>query len=122
MQIWKYWKVPALCLAALLLWRLPQAGAESRITALAPDQGQTRAGSSTAVNARLRFEVEIPRVLTVESTDTRSRISTNNGTTLGQCVRRTTAESQPRCHGSGVGSSGINEWEAPRGMTAVAQP
>ena len=72
--------------------------------------------------ARLRFEVEIPRVLTVESVDGRSRISTNNGTTLGQCNTRNATQGQGRCSGSGVGSSGLNEWEAPRGMTAVAQP
>ena len=122
MQIWNYWKLPALCMAALLLWRLPQAGAESRITALAPAQGERQSAGAATANARLRFEVEIPRVLTVESVDGRSRISTNNGTTLGQCNTRNATQGQGRCSGSGVGSSGLNEWEAPRGMTAVAQP
>ena len=113
----------ALCCGLILIGSvtagLQMALAESRITAL-PSDGSERKGMSAS--ARLRIVVEVPPRLSLDNTQGQARITTNSGTAVGQCAGGRGAAKSPECAMMGIGTSGINTWDAPRGMTAVAQP
>jgi hypothetical protein len=97
----------------LSLWAVAgpvTARAESRIAAV-PVGAETR----PAATARLRFEVIVPKVLTLEAASaTGAQVSTNGGTFVTSCPRG--------CSSRGVGTAGSNQWTGTDPAVTVAQP
>lgn len=117
------WVLAVLPAVLLLLFStvlvVPRASAESRITAIPIDSAERK---GMTASARLRIVVEVPARLSLDNTQGSARVTTNSGTAVGHCAGGRSATKSPDCAMTGIGTSGINTWDAPRGMTAIAQP